>query len=125
MGADLLDPRYNLPRIQKIVNPYPGNENTNFDGSPAFIMMDYAKGEKSLADALLLKLGKETIGETLFSSSPPLTPPGSIKNPPGSGGNPPTSGTSGNSSQTIPEPNAILGLLSVATLGLIKKIRHQ
>ncbi|GBF81963.1 DUF1194 domain-containing protein [Aphanothece sacrum] len=130
IGGKIPNPLYDLAKIKSIIDPYPNfpseYKNKNFDGSPAFIITDYATGKMSLEDALLLKLGKETIGEKKIISVPPLIfdPPKTPVSDP-STSNTPDSETALNSDQTIPEPNAILGLLSLGILGLIKKIKCQ
>ncbi len=137
---------YNLNVLQSIVDRYPTlppqYKNKNLAGNPAFLMLDYVTGEKTIEEAFRLKLGLETIGY-----APPLRP--SVDEPStddtnttgsdstntdstGTGSTDSTgsigAGSIGTGTDTIgesaaeniPEPSSLLGLLTISLLGLLR-----
>ena len=82
----------------------PRLKNNNLAGNPAFLMLDYATGEKTLEEAFRLKLGLETIGRAPASRSnvdEPGTDP-TAPTSPGTGSDP----TAPTSPGTGIDPNA-------------------
>ncbi|MDJ0659600.1 MAG: DUF1194 domain-containing protein [Crocosphaera sp.] len=149
---------YNLKVLESMVDRYPFLEprekNNNLAGNPAFLMLDYATGEKTLEEAFRLKLGLETIGRAPASRSnvdepgtDPTAPtsPGTGIDPtsptsPGTGidpnaptspgtGSDPTAPTSPGTG-TIGEPTAQHipepgSLLGLLSVGLLGVLRHK
>ncbi len=106
------DDLYDLSTLERIVDRYPNmnpqRKNNNLTGNPAFIMLDYATGEKTLEEAFRLKLGLETIG----TAPPPIEPP--TTDPQGDPEADPQADP-----EKVPEPSSLLGLLMISVLGLL------
>ena len=92
-----------------LTDPYSflGVQRKNFDGDPAFVMLDYVTGEKTLADALRLKVAEETTG---FLPVPSLPPEEQIVDPSAD-------------PENIPEPSSLLGLLTMGVWSLYKQYK--
>ncbi len=108
------DDLYNLSTLQTIVDRFgdkvsPERKNNNLTGNPAFIMLDYATGEKTLEEAFRLKLGLETIGTAPDPIEPPTTDPQ---------GDPEADPEA--DPEKVPEPSSLLGLLMISVLGLLR-----
>ncbi|MGK7962185.1 DUF1194 domain-containing protein [Crocosphaera sp.] len=120
-----LDESYDVQVLQSIVDRYgflePEDKNNNLAGNPAFVMLDYATGEKTLEDAFRLKLGLETIGRAP-AARPDVDEPNTDSSGPGRDSSGPGEGTVGNpAAQHIPEPSSLFGLLSVSLLGFLRQ----
>ena len=111
--------------LRMLVDPYSflGVQRKNFDGDPAFLMLDYATGEKTLADALRLKVAEETTG---FLPVSPLPPEEQIQQLPEDNTEDPTTELIVDPSadpENIPEPSSLLGLLTMGVWSLYKQYK--
>lgn len=135
------DELYSIRSLRTLVDRYsrrpPERKNNNLVGNPAFIMEDYATGEKTLEEAFRLKLGLEIIGrapsrpEPTPDPDPDPTPDPDDNLDPGdlsdggsddlSDGGPDDLPDGGiDPAEQIPEPSSLLGLLTISLLGLLR-----
>ncbi|MGK7939659.1 MAG: VWA domain-containing protein [Crocosphaera sp.] len=113
---------YDEDFLRQLVSPYAvwGVEGKNFNEEvPAFLMLDYVTGEKTLADAFRLKIAQETFG---FLPAPPPPPNDAPPNPPDDA---PPDPLDRSNTESIPEPSSLLGLLTIGVWHLCKQYKKR
>ncbi len=115
---------YNEDFLRTLVDPYSylGIHRKNFNKEvPAFLMLDYVTGEKTLTDALRLKIAQETTGFL----PPPTEDPNPDNSIPGDPDNSIPEDPVSSDAESIPEPSSLLGLLAMSVWGLCKQYKKR